>query len=329
MRKIAVMAVLLSGVGAVWLTMAMSASNGGQGETMVVIERGASVKKTARTLYISRVISSPLLFEIEVRLKGYQGKIKAGEYMLSRNLSIKQVADRLAEGRTALRSVTIREGLSVRQTAQALENAGIVKADDFVMSADLLARDHLWNIPADSLEGYLFPDTYRFSKGVSVETVARAMVELFYRKAGSVAPAEVMNDPVKLHKLVTLASLVEKETGADNERALIAGVFAKRLEKNMLLQSDPTVIYALPSFDGNLRKKDLLYDSPYNTYKYRGLPPGPIASPGLASIKAALHPARVNYIYFVSKNNGEHYFSTTLKEHNQAVKRYQGKIRRK
>ena len=136
-------------------------------------------------------------------------------------------------------------------------------------------------------------------------------------------PKSIANDPEKLHQIVTLASIIEKESSKEYERKLISAVFNLRLEKNIPLQSDPTVIYALPNFKGNIRKKDLSYNSPYNTYLYKGLPPGPISNPGLGSILAAHEPANVDYHYFVSKNNGEHFFSRTLKEHNKAVKIYQ------
>ena len=219
--------------------------------------------------------------------------------------------------------MTIPEGLTIPEIAQALEKSNIVTADDFLNAVAELAQSKEWGIPAESLEGYLFPETYSFRKGVSAESVAREMVNTFYKQIATVAPDGFLDDPEALHEIVTLASIIEKETGAEHERKIISAVFTNRLKKNMLLQSDPTVIYALPKFDGNIRRKDLSYDSPYNTYKYPGLPPGPIASPGLGSLDAALSPASESYLYFVSKNNGEHHFSKTLREHNNAVRKYQ------
>ncbi|MDP6626047.1 MAG: endolytic transglycosylase MltG, partial [Nitrospinota bacterium] len=181
---------------------------------------------------------------------------------------------------------------------------------------------------AHSLEGYLFPDTYYFEKKISDYDILKKMVDAFRKK---IMIQEIMVEAKKsnlsLHEIVTLASVIEKETGKEEERPLISAVFHNRLRKKMRLQSDPTVIYAIRNFDGNLRKKDLRIDSPYNTYRYAGLPPGPIANPGLSSIKTAMQPAKANYLYFVSKKDGEHKFSSTLKEHNQAVLKYQKRRR--
>ncbi|MFQ5717561.1 MAG: endolytic transglycosylase MltG, partial [Nitrospinales bacterium] len=180
------------------------------------------------------------------------------------------------------------------------------------------------DIPGENLEGYLFPETYHFDKNTDERAIVKTMVDTFKRRA---LKPEYLDRARELgfsfHKIITLASLIEKETGREDERELISAVFHNRLRKNMRLQCDPTVIYALKNFDGNLRKKDLGIDSPYNTYRYAGLPPGPIANPGLESIRAALYPASANYIYFVSKQNGSHEFSSALADHNRAVRKYQ------
>ncbi len=292
-----------------------------EGEAVVEINRGDTTSLIADKLIEAGVINSWYLFKLEARLSG--AKIKAGEYSIPLKLSIRDVIAFLDKGKTLLHKVTIREGLTIPEIAAALEESNMVAANDFMDAVAQLAQSNKWAIPAKTLEGYLFPETYNFRKGVKADSVAREMVNTFYKQVATVAPEELMKNPEALHEVVTLASIIEKETGAEHERKVISAVFTNRLKKNMLLQSDPTVIYALPKFDGNIRKKDLSYDSPYNTYKYAGLPPGPIASPGLGSLDAALNPASESYLYFVSKNNGEHYFSRTLREHNNAVRKYQ------
>jgi UPF0755 protein len=172
------------------------------------------------------------------------------------------------------------------------------------------------------LEGYLFPDTYQFGRGISPSLIIDAMVKRFWQMVGPLTD-RAKETGMTMQEIVTLASIVEKETGQPSERPLIASVFLNRLKSGMRLESDPTVIYGLENFDGNLRKKDLVQRSPYNTYVIHGLTPGPICNPGLESIKAVIFPAKTDYLYFVSKNDGSHHFSRTLSEHNQAVERYQ------
>ena len=180
------------------------------------------------------------------------------------------------------------------------------------------------NIPSDSLEGYLFPETYHFSKQTSEHKIIHTMVDAFKKRVINQELLDrVQRSGLSLHEIITLASLIEKETGLNEERKHISSVFHNRLRKNMRLQTDPTVIYAINEFNGNIRKKDLNINSPYNTYRYKGLPPGPIASPGLKSITAALNPIKTNHLYFVSRKDGSHHFSSSLEEHNHAVRRYQ------
>jgi len=183
-----------------------------------------------------------------------------------------------------------------------------------------------WGLPGSTLEGFLFPDTYRFAEGVGPDTVVAAMVARF-RGVTEPLAGELARRELGLLEWVTLASVVEKETGAEEEKPVIAGVFTNRLRRRMRLESDPTVIYGLSSFDGDLRHRDLRSDTPYNTYTRRGLPAGPIANPGLASLEAALRPADVPYLYFVSRNDGSHQFSATYEEHRAAVDRFQ-RVRR-
>ena len=180
------------------------------------------------------------------------------------------------------------------------------------------------NITSSSLEGYLFPETYHFSKHTSEQIIIQTMLKTFQEKITKHKILDqVENSDLSLHETITLASLIEKETGMNKERKHISSVFHNRLHRKMLLQTDPTVIYAIKNFDGNIRKKDLRIDSPYNTYRYKGLPPGPIANPGIKSIEAALNPIKTKHLYFVSRKDGSHYFSSNLKEHNRAVRKYQ------
>ncbi len=203
-----------------------------------------------------------------------------------------------------------------------IEAAGLGRADDFLA----LCRDHSFinslGLQEDSLEGYLFPETYNFPKGTPLKTIVKSMTDSFFdvwKKYDS--PAKEAG--LTRHEAITLASIVEKETGAAQERPLIAGVFHNRLKKGMRLQTDPTVVYGLKDFNGNITRADLAADHPYNTYIIPALPPGPITNPGEAAIAAAVKPAQVSYLYFVAKNDGTHQFSNTLNEHNRAVRQYQ------
>jgi UPF0755 protein len=225
--------------------------------------------------------------------------------------------------------VTIPEGLTVSQIAELLAQAGIVDKARFVRQAAdpmLLASLAL----ADAgVEGYLFPDTYYFVPFVGEKDVIVTMTERF-RKAFSAATKQQVEElDLTAHEIVTLASLIEKETAIKNERPLVSAVFHNRLRLNIPLQSDPTVIYGIKNFSGNLTRQDLQSETPYNTYRIRGLPPTPICNPGLSALEAALNPAPVPYLYFVSKNDGSHLFSVSLAEHNQAVRKYQVETQRR
>jgi len=327
-----VLLVLVLGSGAAYALFEIGVTQPGAGEGYLMFEarRGESTRSVARRLEEEGAIHSATLFEIEARGLHRGSQVKAGEYRIARELSTRQVVALLLSGKTFARPVTIREGLTVAEVALEMEKAGFMSAVDFRAAAARLAEKiKSGGLSTGSLEGYLFPDTYYFPKSITPMAAVQVMVDNFRQKVAEALPGEVVEDPENLHKLVTLASIIEKETGAGFERPIISSVFHNRLKKRMLLQSDPTVIYSLPFFDGNIRKKDLSYDSPYNTYRYRGLPPGPIANPGLESLVAAWRPAETDYLYFVSKNNGEHHFSKTLAEHNRAVLTFQIKRNRK
>ena len=289
----------------------------------VEIPRGYPLKKIAHLLKDQNLINHPSVFIISAHLRGIGNQLKAGEYSLSADMTPLQIMEKLYKGEVVSYTVTIPEGYNLREIGDLLNKTGLIDKERFIS----LTRDKAFisslGINAPTLEGYLFPDTYYFPKGMKEEEIIKKMVERLNRLFTEKVEKRLKEINFTRHKILTLASLIEKEVQVDSERRLVSAVFYNRLKLGMLLQSDPTVIYALKDFDGNLRKKDLQYDSPYNTYKYPGLPPTPIASPGKDSIMAALYPADVDYLYFVSKNNGEHHFSSTLKEHLRAVRKFQ------
>ena len=269
------------------------------------------------------LVSDPARFRLYARLKGYDRRIKAGEYALSSTMSPSNILRVIMSGKVQLHRITIPEGYTIEQIARAVEKADLGPASGFLgvaTDAELLDRER---IEGGSLEGYLFPDTYYFPKGVSAEKIIRTMVSRFQ----AVFPAEWKKRAEDLgfsiHDVVILASIIEKETGAAFERPLISSVFHNRFKKRMRLESDPTVIYGIENFDGNITRKHLTTPSPYNTYTTRGLPFGPIANPGKASLEAALYPADTSFLYFVSKGDGTHQFSVDISAHNQAVRKYQ------
>lgn len=228
----------------------------------------------------------------------------------------------LREGKVQVRHVTIPEGATLRQIAALLAVEGLVDGEQFLELAMDSSVASSYVPEAETLEGFLFPDTYEFVEGQTEDAIIEAMVQRFFQAFPIEDKLRASQLGRSLHDIVTLASIVEKEAVVDREKPIIAGVFYNRLKKGMRLQADPTVLYGRHR-RGRIRTRDLRANHPYNTYIHRGLPPGPIASPGAAALKAALEPAQVNYLYFVSKNNGTHHFSKTLREHNRAVRKYQ------
>lgn len=296
-------------------------------DQLVLLREGLSLKEVAGELGRRKIVANRTLFMLWARIMGYSNQIKAGEYRLSAAMAPLKIMEKLTTGAIITHPVTIPEGLTRLQIAQILEEKALVDKDQFLSltnDPDLLKR---YGIPGPNMEGYIYPDTYNFARGVSAAKVIKTMVKHFWHVVDPLKgrAAEV---GMEMADVIVLASIVEKETGLPAERPTIASVFLNRLKRKMRLESDPTVIYGIPEFNGNLKKKDLSQRTPYNTYVIRGLPPGPIANPGLDAIKAVLYPAETDYLYFVSKNNGSHQFSKTLSEHNRAVRIYQ-KNRRK
>ena len=307
---------------ALWVYHALQPVNGTGENRNFVVDGGASLNQVAGDLENAHIIRSSTLFRLAGRFMGYDHLIKTGEYRLSAAMSPLKILETLKDGRIVTHSITIPEGFNLRQIAELMEQKGFSDKASFneqTRDGSLTAR---LDLSGDTLEGYLYPDTYRFRRNEDARKIIDVMVKRF-REMVSPMAARIKDSGMTLHQVITLASIVEKETGSPEERPMIASVFLNRLKKNMRLESDPTVIYGIRNFNGNLTKRDLKTETPYNTYVIKGLPPGPIANPGLASILAVLNPAKSNYYYFVSKNNGTHYFSKTLKEHNRAVRRFQ------
>jgi len=296
-------------------------------QVLVTIPKGASPAVIGRQLEKANVIRSATAFRYLVAWKKVGPKLRAGEHILDPSLNTTEIVESLIRGRLKMYRLTIPEGLTMAQVAVIVSKTGL--ADKESLFALFNDSGFITSLGLDekNLEGYLFPETYYFTAGISARDIAQAMVNRFL-KVWSRYEASAQAAGMTRHEIVTLASIVEKETGDDSERPLSAAVFLNRLKQGMRLQSDPTVIYGLESFNGNLTRKHLETLTPYNTYQIKALPPGPIANPGEASLKAVIEPAKVNYLYFVSKNDGTHHFSRTLTEHSRAVNQYQRRGRR-
>lgn len=296
-------------------------------EVLVDIEPGQSLAGISRMLEEQRVISSDRNFQWYAWIMGLAASVRAGEFVLNTGWTPGQVLDALTLGRAFLHRLQIPEGLTWWQIGQIVEESGLADFESFaraVTDKNLLERH---NIPADHAEGYLFPETYYLPRprNKDAKPIVEMLLNAFWKTADTRLWPDGRPDKEEIHRTVILASLVERETGLAEERGRIAGVFANRLRLGMLLQCDPTIIYGLgPDFSERLRRVHLEdRNNPYNTYIHPGLPPGPIASPGLASLMAVLSPEEHNLLYFVSRNDGSHAFNRTLEEHNRAVRRYQ------
>jgi UPF0755 protein len=312
---------------AAWFGLYVFTSVPGDDEVTVVIPKGAGVRQIKEILGEQGVIRDDFRFLLLARLVKEGKRLRAGEFLIPQGLTPLQVLRFLDSARPVQYLVVVPEGLTMEQIAEIFTRDHWVDPDKFLQ----FCRDKIFlqslGITAETLEGYLFPETYTLVRGeVDEKSLITTMVNRFMTVWNGLDKPEDVQ--LERDQLVTLASIVEKETGSTGERAVIAGVFYNRLKKGMRLQSDPTTIYGLKDFNGNLTRADLKKETPYNTYVIAGLPPGPICNPGRAALEAVLHPDEVPYYYFVSKNDGSHFFSTTLKEHNRAVYTYQ-KSRRK
>jgi UPF0755 protein len=320
--------VAVAAAGAAWFYSSLTRPYKGYAEAEIFVEipSGTGTAAMARRLAEAGVVRSPEVFRAAVWMRGSARRLQAGEYRFDRSMSPTEVVDKIARGDVYVRSLTFREGLTIREMARVFEDAAFGSAADFIEAAKNTALIKGLDPEAKDLEGYLFPDTYTLPRKATAAQLVERMVARFERVLTPELREQAAARGLSVRELVTLASLVEKETAKPEERPIVAGVYTNRLRIGMGLQCDPTVIYALMlagRYDGNIRRADLQIDSPYNTYRYAGLPPGPIAAPGAASLQAAANPADVPYLYFVSRNDGSHVFSTTLEEHNRNVYEYQ------
>ncbi len=299
----------------------------------IKIEKGWSFNRIANTLKAAKLLKSTTCFKALAWWRKDSAHIQAGEYIFPVHSTPLNILDILVKGKTRLYSITFPEGYNIYEIALTLEKKGFLKQDDLIsLSLDSNFISTLLGEKIDSLEGYLFPDTYKISKPVSPKTLIKLMVNRFLTVYSNLSGKPPIN--LSRHQVVTLASIVEKETGAPQERTLIAGVFYNRLKKNMRLESDPTILYGMMKAKGklielNIRKKDILKKTAYNTYRINGFPAGPISNPGAKSLQAVFTPQKSDFLYFVSKNDGTHIFSTTFKAHQKAVNHYQKSLLKK
>lgn len=307
------------------LTILKSPADRSDTQVVVEIPRGASFTAAVSILSDAGLIKHKTLFYSLAKLKNAQTRIRAGEYELSTSMSPAHILEKMIRGEVVDYPVVVPEGFDVQTIASRLAEEKLINVDAFLK----LTRDRAFlssvGIDAASAEGYLFPDTYTFTKKMNEKETIRIMVNRFREKVTPAMLRKAREKGFSEQQFITLASLVEKEAKLKSERPLISAVFHNRLAKGMKLQCDPTAVYDLKGFEGTIKRSHLRRRSPYNTYKIHGLPPGPIASPGKESLMAALNPAPVDYIYFVAKNDGSHHFSSDLRSHNQAVSRYQNK----
>lgn len=295
---------------------------------LITITPGTSLNSIARTLQSRGVVPYGWLLRGIFKLKSTEGQSKAGDYVFDRPLTPMQVYDKLMKGETLFTVITVPEGSSVFDVQRILQEKEVGSVPDFALALqnpEVLSQLHAIEPAAPGVEGFLFPETYFLAKKDTPQKALLVMLREFSRRYSEADRRRASELGMSTLQVVTLASLVEKETGQNAERPLIAGVFHNRLKLRMLLQCDPTVIYALQlkgAYRGFLTRVDLTYPSPYNTYVSAGLPPGPICNPGAAAIQAVLNPETTDKLYFVSRNDGTHYFSATLAEHNRAVQKY-------
>jgi UPF0755 protein len=293
-------------------------------EVIVTIPKGTSVSQVATILQEKGIISNRLIFKLVAWIRGEQRNIKAGDYALKTGSDAGDVLDLLISGKTLMISLTVPEGYNIFQVADIFQQLGLMSRDEFLLLSRNKAFLKELAVDGDSLEGYLFPDTYyfRYSEKADGELIVRRMVQHFHQVYDKHVRSLIEQSGWTMAQVVTLASLIEKEA-RPSEHELISAVFHNRLKYKMRLQSDPTVIYGIKPMGSKITRSDLDRKQPYNTYQIDGLPPGPIANPGRESLIAAVKPANVDYLYFVAKNDGTHQFSSSLAEHNRWVNLYQ------
>jgi UPF0755 protein len=327
-RRLAALCALLLALalagGAVAVQRALRpAAEGAAAPVLFVVPEGATLRRVARALEDAGLVRRAAAFEGLARWQGTGHALRSGEYELRASDRPAEILDAIVGGRVKMWEVAIPEGLTAVEIAARVEEAGLAGRDAFLAVVGDPASPARYRVEGPGLEGYLFPETYQLAKGLPAEEVVAALVAQFYAVWSECEPA-LRARGLGMRQAVTLASLVEKETGAPHERPLIAGVFLNRLRLGMRLETDPSVIYGIAGFDGNLTRAQLEDESnPYNTYRIAALPPGPIANPGAEALRAVARPAETDSLYFVSRNDGTHAFSRSYAEHVGNVRRYQ------
>ena len=331
MKKLALLflvMVIAAGAAGVWIYLRIREPYRGYegAEQFVEIPAGAGSRTIGDRLVQAGIVRDALSFRVSVSISGKGRGLQAGEYRFDRAMTPMEAIDKLARGDVYVINITFPEGLTMAEMGKIVESHGLGPASAFVTAAHDPSPITPLDPAARDLEGYLFPETYLLPRRTDARRIVRLMTDRFERVFTTELRQAAEARGWTVRQAVTLASIIEEEASRPEERALVAAVYANRLRIGMALQCDPTVIYALTragKYTGNLRREDLAFDSPYNTYRYPGLPPGPIASPGRASLEAAVHPAQVDFLYFVSRNDGSHAFARTLEEHNRNVQKWQ------
>ncbi len=317
----AFLAVIFCAVGMGWF-LVRPAAPGGATAQVFVVPQGAGLSRVAAELHGEGLISSPGMFVLWGRMLGHSRSIKAGEYSLCASMQPVRIMEALRRGLILTHPVTIPEGVDIRAVGRLLSERGLVDEEEFIAYVSDPEVSERYGIETPGLEGFLYPDTYRFSRGLPARVIADFMVERFFDVMDSLE-GRIRGAGLSLEQVVILASIIEKETGSAAERPIIASVFFNRMKTGMRLQSDPTAVYDMDDFQGRITRAELRRKSPYNTYVISGLPVGPIGNPGKDAILAVLEPEDTDFFYFVSRNDGTHHFSRTLEEHNAAVRKYQ------
>jgi UPF0755 protein len=324
-----VLALLALGATWSWYTSALEPVASAGSDVSFQVADGVTLGPVARELESRGLVRDAFVFRLHARRVGKDNALRTGEYDLSPAMSSQKILSRLTSGNVRTHAVSIPEGFRLTQIAERLAEAELVDPEAFLAVARDPEVAASLGVEGETLEGYLFPETYRLAKGLEAREVAEALVSEFLRVWRSIEPTAT-EQGLTMREVTTLASIVEKETGAPEERPLIAAVFLTRMAKGMRLETDPTVIYGIADFDGNLRRVHLEDETnPYNTYRIPGLPPGPIASPGEAALRAIIEPADSPYIFFVARGDGTHKFSVTYREHEAAVDEFQRRRRRR
>ena len=291
-------------------------------EKVVTIPKGSRLPEVISRMEEGGVLRHPLTFRALAVLTSTDRKLQYGEYIFPKPLSTFGIWNRIRRGDAKGYEITVLPGSNIYDVAAAIQEKKLGDPEAFLAAATAPAVMNRLEIPGESAEGYLYPETYNFHKPITPEEILEEMVRMFRKNFTPAMERRAKERSLSLHQVVTIASIIEKETGLEEEKPLVSAVIRRRLALGMPLQMDPTVIYGIKRFDGTVTRKDLRTPGPYNSYLNRGLPPGPIANPGMSAVLAALSPAEADYLYFVSRNDGSHTFSRTLQEHNQAVEEY-------